>query len=154
MVLTQPLVWELPYAACLALKRNKHKNKTKIIIIQCLSRFALDDRTLKAMLSFGTVVHIPTHSVSPSLSLLFPGIFPPPGRGVDSRCTLSSCKLISVSAVLFPLLVSRVQQLEEENAELRTTVTRLKSQTEKLDEVSSRSRPLSHLDLELNSFSF
>ena len=28
-----------------------------------------------------------------------------------------------------------MQQLEEENTELRTTVTRLKSQTEKLDEV-------------------
>nr|KAF6416892.1 RAB11 family interacting protein 4 [Molossus molossus] len=36
------------------------------------------------------------------------------------------------------LLHSRVQQLEEDNAELRTTVTRLKSQTEKLDEERQR----------------
>ncbi|XP_047613779.1 rab11 family-interacting protein 4 isoform X2 [Phacochoerus africanus] len=36
------------------------------------------------------------------------------------------------------LLNTRVQQLEEENAELRTTVTRLKSQTEKLDEERQR----------------
>ncbi|XP_014445591.1 rab11 family-interacting protein 4 isoform X2 [Tupaia chinensis] len=36
------------------------------------------------------------------------------------------------------LLNSRVQQLEEENTELRTTVTRLKSQTEKLDEERQR----------------
>ncbi|CAK6437957.1 unnamed protein product [Pipistrellus nathusii] len=36
------------------------------------------------------------------------------------------------------LLHSRVQQLEEENTELRTTVTRLKSQTEKLDEERQR----------------
>ncbi|XP_019502517.1 PREDICTED: rab11 family-interacting protein 4 [Hipposideros armiger] len=35
-------------------------------------------------------------------------------------------------------LVHRVQQLEEENMELRTTVTRLKSQTEKLDEERQR----------------
>ncbi|MXQ84552.1 hypothetical protein E5288_WYG020735 [Bos mutus] len=35
-------------------------------------------------------------------------------------------------------LVHRVQQLEEENTELRTTVTRLKSQTEKLDEERQR----------------
>lgn len=43
-----------------------------------------------------------------------------------------------------------MQQLEEENTELRTTVTRLKSQTEKLDEVSGRCRRLSGLDLEPN----
>ncbi|KAM9208382.1 rab11 family-interacting protein 4 isoform 2-T2 [Dugong dugon] len=36
------------------------------------------------------------------------------------------------------LLNTRVQQLEEENTELRTTVTRLKSQTEKLDEERQR----------------
>nr|XP_035943261.1 rab11 family-interacting protein 4 isoform X2 [Halichoerus grypus] len=36
------------------------------------------------------------------------------------------------------LLNTRVQQLEEENAELRTTVTRLKAQTEKLDEERQR----------------
>ncbi|XP_053424923.1 rab11 family-interacting protein 4 isoform X3 [Nycticebus coucang] len=36
------------------------------------------------------------------------------------------------------LLNARVQQLEEENTELRTTVTRLKSQTEKLDEERQR----------------
>ncbi|XP_036310181.1 LOW QUALITY PROTEIN: rab11 family-interacting protein 4 [Pipistrellus kuhlii] len=36
------------------------------------------------------------------------------------------------------LLHTRVQQLEEENTELRTTVTRLKSQTEKLDEERQR----------------
>lgn len=36
------------------------------------------------------------------------------------------------------LLHTRVQQLEEENMELRTTVTRLKSQTEKLDEERQR----------------
>ncbi|KAB0362763.1 hypothetical protein FD754_006919, partial [Muntiacus muntjak] len=36
------------------------------------------------------------------------------------------------------LLTTRVQQLEEENTELRTTVTRLKSQTEKLDEERQR----------------
>ncbi|KAM7069694.1 rab11 family-interacting protein 4 isoform 2-T2 [Molossus nigricans] len=36
------------------------------------------------------------------------------------------------------LLHTRVQQLEEDNAELRTTVTRLKSQTEKLDEERQR----------------
>ncbi|KAI5192653.1 rab11 family-interacting protein 4 isoform X2 [Manis pentadactyla] len=36
------------------------------------------------------------------------------------------------------LLGARVQQLEEENTELRTTVTRLKSQTEKLDEERQR----------------
>uniref|UniRef100_A0A8C5L1M8 Rab11 family-interacting protein 4 n=3 Tax=Jaculus jaculus TaxID=51337 RepID=A0A8C5L1M8_JACJA len=36
------------------------------------------------------------------------------------------------------LLNTRVQQLEEENADLRTTVTRLKSQTEKLDEERQR----------------
>ncbi|KAL6032576.1 hypothetical protein STEG23_036065 [Scotinomys teguina] len=35
-------------------------------------------------------------------------------------------------------LVHRVQQLEEENTDLRTTVTRLKSQTEKLDEERQR----------------
>lgn len=39
-----------------------------------------------------------------------------------------------------PFFFPRVQQLEEENTDLRTTVTRLKSQTEKLDEVSSRSQ--------------
>lgn len=43
-----------------------------------------------------------------------------------------------------------MQQLEEENAELRTTVARLKAQTEKLDEVSGRSGRLSDSDLELN----
>ncbi|XP_050776672.1 rab11 family-interacting protein 4 isoform X1 [Gopherus flavomarginatus] len=36
------------------------------------------------------------------------------------------------------LLNTRVQQLEEENGELKTTVTRLKSQTEKLDEERQR----------------
>ncbi|XP_036050519.1 rab11 family-interacting protein 4 isoform X2 [Onychomys torridus] len=36
------------------------------------------------------------------------------------------------------LLNTRVQQLEEENTDLRTTVTRLKSQTEKLDEERQR----------------
>ncbi|EFB26152.1 hypothetical protein PANDA_000141, partial [Ailuropoda melanoleuca] len=36
------------------------------------------------------------------------------------------------------LLNARVQQLEEENAELRTTVARLKAQTEKLDEERQR----------------
>ncbi|XP_045840903.1 rab11 family-interacting protein 4 isoform X2 [Meles meles] len=36
------------------------------------------------------------------------------------------------------LLNTRVQQLEEESAELRTTVTRLKAQTEKLDEERQR----------------
>uniref|UniRef100_A0A8P0SMF2 Rab11 family-interacting protein 4 n=2 Tax=Canis lupus TaxID=9612 RepID=A0A8P0SMF2_CANLF len=36
------------------------------------------------------------------------------------------------------LLNTRVQQLEEENVELRTTVTRLKAQTEKLDEERQR----------------
>ncbi|XP_062968767.1 rab11 family-interacting protein 4 isoform X1 [Cynocephalus volans] len=36
------------------------------------------------------------------------------------------------------LLNSRVQQLEEENTDLRTSVTRLKSQTEKLDEERQR----------------
>ncbi|XP_044531515.1 rab11 family-interacting protein 4 [Gracilinanus agilis] len=36
------------------------------------------------------------------------------------------------------LLNTRVQQLEEENTELRTTVTRLKCQTEKLDEERQR----------------
>uniref|UniRef100_A0A8C2YRS4 RAB11 family interacting protein 4 n=1 Tax=Chinchilla lanigera TaxID=34839 RepID=A0A8C2YRS4_CHILA len=36
------------------------------------------------------------------------------------------------------LLSTRVQQLEEENTELRTTVSRLKSQTEKLDEERQR----------------
>lgn len=36
-----------------------------------------------------------------------------------------------------PFFFPRVQQLEEENTDLRTTVARLKSQTEKLDEVSS-----------------
>uniref|UniRef100_A0A452UII6 RAB11 family interacting protein 4 n=1 Tax=Ursus maritimus TaxID=29073 RepID=A0A452UII6_URSMA len=47
------------------------------------------------------------------------------------------------------LLNARVQQLEEENAELRTTVARLKAQTEKLDEVSSRSGRLSDSNLDL-----
>uniref|UniRef100_A0A8C3SJY7 RAB11 family interacting protein 4 n=1 Tax=Chelydra serpentina TaxID=8475 RepID=A0A8C3SJY7_CHESE len=36
------------------------------------------------------------------------------------------------------LLNTRVQQLEEENSELKTTITRLKSQTEKLDEERQR----------------
>jgi hypothetical protein len=39
-----------------------------------------------------------------------------------------------------PSFFPRVQQLEEENTDLRTTVARLKSQTEKLDEVSRRSQ--------------
>lgn len=39
-----------------------------------------------------------------------------------------------------PFFLPRVQQLEEENTDLRTTVARLKSQTEKLDEVSSWSQ--------------
>lgn len=50
------------------------------------------------------------------------------------------CKLEREKSTELELLNTRVQQLEEENTDLRTTVTRLKSQTEKLDEVSSRSQ--------------
>nr|XP_055244524.1 rab11 family-interacting protein 4 isoform X5 [Gorilla gorilla gorilla] len=47
-------------------------------------------------------------------------------------------KLEREKATEVELLNARVQQLEEENTELRTTVTRLKSQTEKLDEERQR----------------
>ncbi|XP_051035782.1 rab11 family-interacting protein 4 isoform X2 [Phodopus roborovskii] len=48
------------------------------------------------------------------------------------------CKLEREKSTELELLNTRVQQLEEENADLRTTVTRLKSQTEKLDEERQR----------------
>ncbi|XP_042138412.2 rab11 family-interacting protein 4 isoform X2 [Peromyscus maniculatus bairdii] len=48
------------------------------------------------------------------------------------------CKLEREKSTELELLNTRVQQLEEENTDLRTTVTRLKSQTEKLDEERQR----------------
>lgn len=48
------------------------------------------------------------------------------------------CKLEREKGIELELLNTRVQQLEEENTDLRTTVTRLKSQTEKLDEERQR----------------
>ncbi|XP_077021377.1 rab11 family-interacting protein 4 isoform X5 [Tamandua tetradactyla] len=48
------------------------------------------------------------------------------------------CKLEREKSTEIELLNTRVQQLEEENTELRTTVTRLKSQTERLDEERQR----------------
>uniref|UniRef100_A0A8C4UAG2 RAB11 family interacting protein 4 n=1 Tax=Falco tinnunculus TaxID=100819 RepID=A0A8C4UAG2_FALTI len=46
------------------------------------------------------------------------------------------------------LLNTRVQQLEEENGELKSTVTRLKSQTERLDElIEDLRKELEHLQL-------
>ncbi|XP_051014033.1 rab11 family-interacting protein 4 isoform X2 [Acomys russatus] len=48
------------------------------------------------------------------------------------------CKLEREKSIELELLNTRVQQLEEENTDLRTTVTRLKSQTEKLDEERQR----------------
>ncbi|KAM6175370.1 rab11 family-interacting protein 4 isoform 1-T1 [Erethizon dorsatum] len=47
-------------------------------------------------------------------------------------------KLEREKSMELELLNTRVQQLEEENTELRTTVSRLKSQTEKLDEERQR----------------
>ncbi|XP_031207203.1 rab11 family-interacting protein 4 isoform X3 [Mastomys coucha] len=48
------------------------------------------------------------------------------------------CKLEREKSTELELLNTRVQQLEEENTDLRTTVARLKSQTEKLDEERQR----------------
>ncbi|XP_049984631.1 rab11 family-interacting protein 4 isoform X1 [Alexandromys fortis] len=48
------------------------------------------------------------------------------------------CKLEREKNTELELLNTRVQQLEEENTDLRTTVARLKSQTEKLDEERQR----------------
>lgn len=39
-------------------------------------------------------------------------------------------------AVSIPKIFPRIQQLEEENSEMKVNVCRLKSQTEKLDQVS------------------
>ena len=121
---------------------------SKMIVIQDLYHFALDDRELTAILPFGTIIHILSLIFwYLPLSLSFSGIFLPLGswellqtvRLWDNLHFWHSCPP-------FP----RVQQLEEENTELRTTVTRLKSQTEKLDEVSVRFSHCLDLDLELN----
>ncbi|XP_040856986.1 rab11 family-interacting protein 4 isoform X4 [Ochotona curzoniae] len=57
----------------------------------------------------------------------------------EARRHREACsKLEREKSTELELLHSRVQQLEEENTELRTTVTRLKSQTEKLDEERQR----------------